>query len=133
MRDGTNISYETDGSVTFYYDHATHWATSDEQTEIITAAGSFQSELGCPADWLPDCMRPWLQDKDGDGVYAWATKQIPAGSWEFKIAHGLSFAENYGAGGVPNGENISVVVPTTGATTTFTYDSATHQSAVTSN
>ncbi len=133
VRDGTNISYETDGSVTFYYDHATHWATSDEQTEIITAAGSFQSELGCPADWLPDCMRPWLQDKDGDGVYAWATTQIPAGSWDFKIAHGLSWVENYGDGGIPDGANISLVVPTTGATTTFTYDSATHQSAVTSN
>ncbi|MEO5609903.1 MAG: alpha-amylase family glycosyl hydrolase [Ornithinibacter sp.] len=128
-----NIDYETDGTVTFYYDHATHWVTSDEQGPIITAPGDFQVELGCPAVWSPDCMRPWLQDKDGDGVYTWATKKIPAGSWNFKIAHGLSWGENYGDGGVQGGGDISLVVPTDGATTTFSYDSATHQTVVTSS
>ncbi len=132
VRDGANISYETDGSVTFYYDHATHWATSDEETTIVTAAGSFQSELGCPGDWQPDCMRPWLQDKDGDGVFAWATTKIPAGSYEFKVAHGLSWDENYGAGGAPNGANITLTVPADGAKTTFVYDSSTHVTTVSS-
>ena len=41
-------------------------------------------------------MRPWLQDPDGDGTYTWSTDQIPAGSYEFKVAHGLSWDENYG-------------------------------------
>lgn len=132
VRDGANISYETDGTVTFYYDHATHWATSDEETTIVTAAGSFQSELGCPGDWLPDCMRPWLQDKDGDGVFAWATTKIPAGQYEFKVAHGLSWDENYGAGGTPDGANITVTVPADGAKTTFVYDSSTHVTTVSS-
>ncbi|KGN43072.1 alpha-1,6-glucosidase [Knoellia aerolata DSM 18566] len=128
-----NISYETlDGTVTFFYDPRTHWGTSDEQTEIITAAGTFQSELGCPADWSPDCMRPWLQDKDGDGVFTWATTKIPAGTWQFKIAHDQSWTENYGDGGVPNGGDISVTVPSAGATTNFVYDSATHRTTVTS-
>ena len=39
-----NIDYETDGTVTFYYDHATHWATSDEEGVMITVPGSFQTE-----------------------------------------------------------------------------------------
>ncbi len=129
---GDNIPYETpDGSVTFYYDHATHWATSDEQDPIVTAPGSYQVELGC-AVWTPECMRPWLQDKDGDGIYTWATVLIPAGTYEFKIAHGLSWDENYGADGVPNGGNLSLTVPSDGAKTTFVYDSSTHVTTVSS-
>ena len=46
---------------------------------------------GCPADWSPDCMRPWLQDPDGDGTYTWSSDQMPAGTYEFKVAHGLSW------------------------------------------
>ncbi len=128
VRDGANISYETDGSVTFYYDHATHWATSDEQTEIITAAGDFQSELGCSADFQPDCMRPWLQDKDGDGVFALATTKIPAGEYSFKVTHGLSWDESYGAGG--GSGNIALTVPADGTKVSFFYDSATHLTQV---
>ncbi|GGB73315.1 alpha-1,6-glucosidase [Knoellia flava TL1] len=133
VRDGANISYETaDGSVTFFYDPTTHWVTSDEETEIVTAAGSFQSELGCAEDWSPACMRPWLQDKDGDGVFTWATTKIPAGTWEFKIAHDRSWTESYGSGGSPSGGNITVTVPSDGARTNFVYDSATHLTTVTS-
>jgi len=118
--------------VSFYYDPTTHWVTSDSEGAIVTTAGDFQSELGCAADWAPDCMRMWLQDKDGDGTYTIATERIPAGTWSFKIAVGLSWDENYGAGGVPDGDNVTVTVPSDGATTTFGYDSATHAITVTS-
>jgi len=133
LLNGDNISYETvSGKVTFYYDPATHWVTSDAEGPIVTAAGDFQTELGCSADWDPACMRMWLQDKDGDGVYTIATTKIPAGTWSFKTAVGLSWTENYGDGGVPNGSNITFTVPKDGATTTFSYDSATHKTSVTS-
>ena len=126
VRAGANIPYTATGApVTFYYDHQTHWATSDRQNPIITAPGSFQSELGCPADWSPDCMRPWLEDPDGDGTYTWSGI-LPAGSYEFKVAHGLSFEENYGAGGTRDGANIPVVVPRDGTVLTISYDLATH-------
>ena len=59
-------------------------------------------------------MRPWLQDPDGDGTYTWSTDQIPAGNYEFKVAHGLSWDENYGDGGAPNGANVAVPVPSDG-------------------
>ena len=44
-------------------------------------------------------MRPWLQDPDGDGTYTWSSDQIPAGTYEFKVAHGLNWDESYGDGG----------------------------------
>ncbi|WP_270887463.1 pullulanase-type alpha-1,6-glucosidase [Pedococcus sp. 5OH_020] len=127
VKGGDNISYTAPaGPVSFYYDHATHWVTSDAQGPIITAPGSFQSELGCPGDWSPDCMRPWLQDPDGDGTYTWSSDQIPAGTYEFKIAHGLSWDENYGAGGAPGGGNISLTVPSDGMVVSISYVLGTH-------
>jgi pullulanase-type alpha-1,6-glucosidase len=124
---GSNIGYTAPGTdVTFYYDHATHWATSDAQGSIITAPGSFQSELGCAQDWMAGCMRPWLQDPDGDGTYTWSTDQIPAGSYEFKVAHGLGWDESYGDGG----SNVALSVPTAGSVVTITYVLATHQISV---
>ncbi|GAA4120122.1 hypothetical protein GCM10022415_21260 [Knoellia locipacati] len=133
VRDGGNISFETaDGQVTFFYDPTTHWATSDEETEIITAPGTFQSELNCPADNRADCMRPWLQDKDGDGVFTWATTKIPAGTYTFVIAHDRSMSETYGDGGAAGGAPITLTVPSDGARTNFVYDSATHRTTATS-
>ncbi|WP_114558324.1 pullulanase-type alpha-1,6-glucosidase [Desertihabitans aurantiacus] len=128
VRDGANISYTAPGGpVTFYYDHATHWVTSDAQGPILTAPGSMQSELGCPADWSPDCMRPWLQDPDGDGTYTWSSTEVPAGSHELKVAHGLGWDESYGT---PDGGNVTLTVPADGLVTTISYVLATHQITV---
>ncbi|QIM20094.1 hypothetical protein G7075_01275 [Phycicoccus sp. HDW14] len=133
VRGGANIDVETtDGKVTFYYDPTTHWVTSDEQGPIVVAGGDFQSELGCAADWSATCLRPWLQDPDGDGIFALVLTGIPPGTYQFKIAQDLSWDVNYGDGGVPNGANMSVTVPGAGARTTFLYDSRTHETTVTS-
>lgn len=124
---GANITFSAPGGpVTFYYDHRTHWITNDVLDPIVTVPGSHQSELGCPGDWDPVCMRPWLQDKDGDGTYVWSTQRIPAGSNQSKVTHGLSWDENYGAGGTPGGGDVTYTVPADGATTTFLYDIDTH-------
>ncbi|SDD58521.1 pullulanase X25 domain-containing protein [Auraticoccus monumenti] len=128
VRDGGNLSYTAPGTpVTFYYDHATHWVTSDAQGPIITAPGSMQSELGCAADWSPDCMRPWLQDPDGDGTFTWSSVEVPAGSYDLKVAHGLSWDESYGAGGEADGGNVSFTVAEEGLVTTVSYVLATHE------
>jgi pullulanase-type alpha-1,6-glucosidase len=129
---GPNIGYTASGGpVSFYYDPATHWVTSTAEGPVVTAPGSFQSELGCPGDWMPECMRSWLQDPDRDGVYTFSTTAIPAGQYETKVTHGLSWAENYGAGGVPNGANIPFFVAADGDPTTFSYVLATHVLTVT--
>ena len=124
---GANIplSLAAPATVKFYYDHKSHFVTSDKNSIIVTAPGSYQSALGCPGDWQPDCLRSWLEDPDGDGIYTF-TALLPKGSYEVKAAIGESWSENYGAGGVPNGANIPFTVATDCEKTLFTYDPATH-------
>lgn len=112
--------------VKFYYDHGSHWITDNVNAVIATAVGDFQSEVGCGGDWNPACLRSWLQDPDGDGVYTFATTAIPPGGYEAKVAHDEDWAENYGQGGVPGGANIPFTVPTAGLEVLFSYDPATH-------
>jgi glycosidase/fibronectin type 3 domain-containing protein len=125
---GANIplALGTGRSVKFYYDHETHWVTDNVSSAIAIAPGSFQSELGCPGDWDPGCLRSWLEDPDGDGVYTFTTTGLPAGSYETKVAINESWDENYGQGGVQNGANIPFTVPADGAKVVFRYDAATH-------
>jgi len=113
-------------TVTFYYEHGSHWITSDADGPIVTLAGSMQSELGCPGDWDPACMRGWLKDPDGDGTYTFAGT-LPAGSYETKVVHGLAWGEDYGADGVRGGANIPFEVPAGGVEVVFTYDVSTHR------
>ncbi len=128
MSGGSNIplSLPSAGSVKFYYDHKSHWITDNRNSVIAVAPGSFQSELGCPGDWDPGCLRSWLQDPDGDGIYSFETTALPAGSYETKVALNESWDENYGPGGVPGGDNIPFTVPFDHATVTFSYDSTSH-------
>ena len=72
-----NLAAPTD--VKFYYDHKSHWVTDNVNSVIATVAGSFQSELGCGGDWDPSCLRSWMQDPDGDGIYIFTTDQIDRG------------------------------------------------------
>jgi glucoamylase len=132
-RDGANIplTLAAGGSVKFYYDHETHWATDNRSSVIAVAPGSFQSELGCPGDWDPGCLRSWLQDPDGDGIYSFSTTALPQGTYETKVAINESWDENYGEGGVPNGSNISFTVPSANTKVTFTYNATTHVLTVT--
>jgi hypothetical protein len=71
-----------------------------------------------------------MADPDYDGVYEFTTDDIPAGNWEFKVAHNRSWGENYGADGVRDGANIPLAV-TAGQVVTFKYTLATHRVAVT--
>lgn len=128
--DGGNIALETvaDTDVKFYYSHNSHWATDNFSSVIATLAGSMQDELGCPGDWSPDCLRTWLQDADGDGIFTFITNALPAGDYETKVAINESWDESYGT---PEGDNVPFSVPE-GATTTFTYDAVTHAIDITS-
>jgi len=132
-RDGPNIPLDlaAPASVKFYYDRKTNWITSSANSVIAVAPGSFQSELGCPGDWQPDCLRSMLEDPDGDGVYTFTTRTIPAGAYEAKVALGESWDLNYGAGGAQNGPNIGFFVPAACAEVTFRYDSVSHVLTIT--
>ena len=113
-------------TVKFYYDHESHWVADNQTSVIAVAPGSFQSELGCAGDWDPGCLRSWLQDPDGDGVYAFETTALPAGNYEAKVALNESWDVNYGQGGAPNGANIPFVVTANNARVSFRYDSVSH-------
>ncbi len=129
---GANIALTlpAERSVKFYYDHESHWITDSVTSTIAVAPGSFQSELGCPGDWDPSCLRSWLQDPDGNGTYTFSTTSLPAGSYEGKVAINEGWDENYGAGGVPGGANIPFTV-TAGATVNFSYVASTHVLTIT--
>ena len=124
---GDNIGLKLDDAadVTFFYSHRTHWVTDDVNSRIVTAPGSFQSELGCSGDWQPDCLRSWLQDVDGDGTYTFVTDSIPSGSYEAKAAIDRAWDESYPAG------NVAFEVAA-GATVTFSFVSATNEFTITS-
>jgi len=67
--------------VKFYYDHKTHWIADNFNKLIIVAAGDFQSQLGCTNDDDPTCLRSWLEDPEGDGVYSFTTRALAAGTY----------------------------------------------------
>jgi glycosidase len=125
---GANValSLASAAVVHFYYDPATHWITDDVNSTIVTAPGDYQSELGCPGDWDPGCFKSWLEDIDGDGTYTLTTSAIPAGHYEFKAALNGSWDVNYGAGGVPNGANVTFSVPAANPKITFSFNAASH-------
>ena len=97
-----------------------HYVTSDAQGRSSRCPGRSRPSWAVRPTGIPACMRPWLTDPDGDGTYTWSTSEIPAGSYEVKVAHGLSWDENYGAGGAPNGQH-PVAVPADGLVVTFSY------------
>jgi hypothetical protein len=120
VRNGPDIGYTAPGSpISFYYDHRTHWVTNDVLNEIVTVAGDFQSEMGCPGDWLPDCMRAWLQDPNDDDVYTLSTIEVPPGTWQAKATVGLSWGESHPA------QNVVFTVAE-GDATSFRFDTSTN-------
>ncbi len=127
QQDGPNfgLSLPAAGAVKFYYDHKTHYIANSVANTIYTVPGSFNDELGCAGDWQPECLQTLMSDVDGDGVYTFSTDQLPAGSYEFKIATNESWANpNYGQGGGP--DNIPFSVGAAGIAVTFSFDSATN-------
>ncbi|WP_331715546.1 pullulanase X25 domain-containing protein [Tessaracoccus coleopterorum] len=111
--------------MTFYYDPVSHAFFNTAQGPVVTLAGSFQAAVGCPGDWQPDCLRTLMFDADGDGVLTWSSSAIPAGAYEVKVAHGRSWDENYGVGGVPGGSNYGFTVAA-GKLVTFRYTLSDH-------
>lgn len=125
---GPNIALNVpeDQTVSFYYDHGTNWVADSVRNVIASAPGSYQSEIGCAGDWAPECLRSWLQDPDGDGLYTFATGAIPAGDYEVKVALNESWALNYGLDGVQDGPNIPFNVPSDGTPVAFVFNSSTN-------
>ncbi|WP_207540616.1 pullulanase X25 domain-containing protein [Sabulicella rubraurantiaca] len=113
-------------AVKFYYSDETNWITDSINSRIVVLAGSFQSELGCTGDFDPSCLRTWLQDPDGNGIYTLTVDALPAGAYSFVVAVGESFNEVYGPNGAPFGGNINFTVTNDSLPLTFEFTSATN-------
>ncbi|RKH09701.1 pullulanase-type alpha-1,6-glucosidase [Corallococcus sp. CA053C] len=105
------------GAVKFYFDAKSSYVTSSRSSTIATVAGSFQSELGCPGDWQPDCLRSMMQDPDGDGVYTFVTKALPKGNYECKVPLDENWTTAY------PGSNAAFEVTEDNQEMVFTFDS----------
>ena len=128
---GPNFALTLDAArtVRFFYDHKTHYIADSVDDTIYTVPGSFNSEIGCAGDWAPDCLASLMSDTDGDGTYTFVTDQIPAGSYEFKIATNESWNNpNYGVGG--GSDNVTFSVPSSGAVVTISFNSANNTPSV---
>ena len=90
----------------------------------VTIAGSLQSELGCPADWQPDCATTHLAYDADDDVWQ-KSFSLPAGGYEYKAPLNDSWDENYGLHAQPNGPNIPLTMAAAGDVK-FYYDHKSH-------
>jgi pullulanase len=128
IRNGPNIPLilEQAEQVTFFYNHQNHWVTDSHNSVIATVVGDFQTHLGCAQNDDPGCLRSWLQDPEGTGVYTFVTTAIPAGDYRAIVAINQSLDETYGLGGAPAGEPYTFSVPDGGQEIYFGYDAETH-------
>jgi hypothetical protein len=92
------------------------------QPSTVTLPGSFETVYGCPV-WEPNCNGVRLTETS-EGIWE-GTFNIPAGSWEFKVAYDNSWSVNYGFAGIPGGPNIPLLL-TGAATVHFRYSEYTH-------
>lgn len=99
-------------------------ATHTPLPASVTVAGSFQSELGCPGDWQPECATTHLA-YDADDTVWHSVFSIPAGSWEYKAALNDGWTENYGANATRDGANLALSL-SAAAAVKFYYDHDTH-------
>lgn len=125
QRGGADIplNLDSDSSVTFYFDPVTGWVTDNINSTIANVIGDFQAAVGCASDSQPDCLRTWLQDPDGDGIFLYQTLDIPPGDYAAQAAVGLALDEVYGAEGEAGGAAVPFSVPEADTLVVFAWDS----------
>ena len=94
--------------------------------EDVVLVGTIQTKFGAGTDWAPADPKT-IMTKKGD-TYEY-TGKLPKGNYEYKIAIGGSWGENYGADGARDGANMKLSLAKD-AEVTFIYDSITHETTV---
>ncbi len=88
--------------------------------EIVSLAGTFQTQLGCPGNWNTDCEATSMTYDAEDDLWT-TTLELEAGSYEYKAPLNGTWADNYGLNAEYYGENIPLEVAEAGPVT-FWYD-----------
>ena len=65
------------------------------QPESVTIAGTIQLLLGCDDNWQPPCEATFLTFDEETGLWS-GTFELPAGSYEYKVAINGSWEINFG-------------------------------------
>lgn len=135
---GANIplTLDADTDVSFTYDHSTGIISDSVNGEVVmeetpeeapadipnsvSIPGTIQPFIGCDGEWAPDCEASFLSYSEAYDIWE-GTFDIPAGSYEYKVAINGSWDENYGAFADAGGANISLNVPED-SSITFIYD-----------
>ena len=109
---GANIPLDlaSGASVKFYYDHKSHWITDNQGSVIAVAAGSFQSELGCPGDWDPSCLRSWLETRTATASTRSRRRRCRRARTR-RRSRSMRVGRRTTAGRRPGGANIPFTVP----------------------
>nr|WP_243848663.1 pullulanase-type alpha-1,6-glucosidase [Lysinibacter cavernae] len=94
-----------------------------DESVLVTIPGSLNEAMGCGGNWQPDCAKAALVRDPLTGIYS-GTFDLPVGSYEYKVAVGGSWSENYGAKGIRDGANLEF--SWTGGPVTFVYNPETH-------
>jgi pullulanase len=89
----------------------------------VVLVGTLQKELGNDKDW-DTASKITQMDYQGNGLYSF-TGTLPPGKYEYKIAIGGTWDENYGDKGVLGGGNIKLNL-TEERAVTFTFNDNTH-------
>ncbi len=103
---------------------STSLALAQDQPTLVVIPGTIQSVLGCPGDWQPECEVTALTLDPDTGLWR-ATFDIPAGSYEYKVALDGSWTVNYGLDGVPSGPNIPLELEAD-SSVEFVFDPVAH-------
>ncbi len=110
--------------VKFYYDHRTNWITDNFNQPMVTAIGDFQLALGCSRAADPGCLRSWMQDPDGDGLYEFVTSDLPPGTYEVRAALNEGLDQTFGG---PDGSVITFTVAPANAEIYMSFDMRSNQ------
>ncbi|WP_160719438.1 pullulanase X25 domain-containing protein [Bacillus sp. USDA818B3_A] len=99
---------------------------AETASKQVVLVGNLQTALGNSGDWDPSSTVTKMADQ-GNGLYTF-TGTLSEGTYEYKIAIGGSWDENYGEGGTPGGNNIKLTLSEQ-KDVTFYYNDNTHSIA----
>jgi hypothetical protein len=108
--DAILLYVEFDRHVHFSYSTTSHLVDISFPA-IVSLAGSFQTEIGCPGDWQLGCSTSALKF-DPNANRWFGSFYLPAGDYEYKSILNEHWEENYGVGGVLDGASIPLTLAT---------------------
>ncbi|MFW5709457.1 MAG: pullulanase-type alpha-1,6-glucosidase, partial [Chloroflexota bacterium] len=80
-----------------------------EQPDMVVISGSIQSVLGCEGDWDPACEITALTYSPEEDIWR-GSFDLPAGSYEYKVAINGTWDENYGGSADADGPNVALIL-----------------------